>query len=78
MSHRVSLPRPTRTRRVLEVGQWLGTNNRIITMTWDTNNGWSAIDSLGMTCHQAKYPHGLRTWDVPTDGTTATDPTPWP
>lgn len=50
--------------RVLAVGQWLGTDNKIVKMQ-EYKYGWKAWDSTGVTYRQPEFPYGLRTADRP-------------
>ena len=50
--------------RVIAVGQWLGTENKIVKMH-RYQYGWKAWDSTGTTYRQPAFPGGLRTADRP-------------
>ena len=73
--------------RVVAVGQWLGTQNRITAMRWSKRLGWVATDISGEMYSQRRpsksslivyCPEGLRTFEEPTDGRTPDPRTPWP
>lgn len=63
--------------RYLKVGQWLGQGNRIAKMRL-YKYGWKATDTTGADYRQPDFPHGLKTFDSPTDGRTQIERTPWP
>lgn len=66
--------------QVLAVGQWLGTENKIIRMGRYRKRGWYVTDSTGETYTSVDYPEGLKTADDRVSGTLIADRgrTPWP
>ena len=61
---------------VIEVGQWLGTHNRISKME-RFPYGWRATDSLGTTYRQTAFTNGLYVGEHP-NTIDREKRTPWP
>ena len=62
--------------RVMQVGQYLGSENRIARMT-HFKYGWKMRDSTGEEYKQPDFPEGMRTSDI-AESCVDKPRTPWP
>ena len=65
------------TMSALQVGMWLGTENRIARLQ-ERAYGWLAVDSTGAQYRQDDNPRGLPATDEPQADASARPYVPWP